>query len=252
MSAAILAIGGEVLASRRTAAHLHGLTDRAPRTIELVVPYDRMPTSPAPRVRVWRSRTLLPGDRWDVRRLPATSRERTVCDLAAVMTVPELRALLIDGRQRRLLSLESVLRRQALMAGTSGLPRLRMVAYELDATRCDSVLAWRARQLLDAAGLRPDPSEHPVTAPNGVTVHLDVPFVDYQVAVEAEGMGAHSERRQLESDVRRRNTLRLMPYRVIWVTWQRLDRDPDGFVAEVRGELERRGWPGEPRLESGS
>lgn len=88
-------------------------------------------------------------------------------------------------------------------------------------------------------------------APNGVTVHLDVPFVRYRVAIESEGMGAHAERRHLEADVRRRNTLRLIPWAIIWVTWQRLDEDPDGFVAEVRAELEARGWPGEPRSPTG-
>ncbi len=247
VSAALLAVGGRVLASRRSAAYIHGLLDRAPSRVELVVPHDRNPRSPGPSVSIWRSRTLLERDVTNPRGLPTTALDRTICDLAAVTRTSELRGHLIDGRQRRLVDLEDVMKRQALMAGTTGLPKLRMLCYELDASRCDSVLAWRARRILTDAGMRPDRSEHPVDAPNGVTVHLDVPFVRYRVAVEAEGMGAHAERWQLERDIRRRNTLRRIPWRIIWLTWQRLDDDPEGFVAEVRAELERQGWPGEPR-----
>lgn len=247
VSAGLLALGERALASRHTAAYLHGLIDRAPPTVSLVVPYDRRAPALGSGYEVWRSRTLLERDATSPRGLTATALDRTLCDLAAVSAVQKLRGYLIDGRQRRLFDLEDLMKRQSLMAGTTGLPKLRMLCYQLDASRCDSVLAWRTRRILTDAGMRPDRSEHPVDAPNGVTVHLDVPFVKYRVAVEAEGMGAHAERWQLEKDIRRRNTLRLIDWSIIWVTWQRIEDDQEGSVAEVREELARRGWPGEPR-----
>lgn len=247
VSAALLAKGDRALASRATAAYLQGLIDRPPAAVELVVPHDRNPRPPDGSVKVWRSRTILERDVVRPKGLAATALDRTICDLAAVSSSSQLRGLLIDGRQRKLFDLEGIMRRQALMPGTTGLPMLRALCYQLDASRCDSVLAWLTRRLLRKAGMSPDRSEHPVEAPNGVTVHLDVPFVRYQVAVEAEGLGAHSERWQLERDTRRRNTLGLIPWHIIWVTWQRLDEDPEGFTREVRRALQARGWPGGPR-----
>ncbi|MBW3561436.1 MAG: hypothetical protein KY437_02970 [Actinobacteria bacterium] len=247
VSAGLLALGDRALASRRTAAFLQGLIDRPPPKVSLVVPYDRRAPKLGSGFEVWRSRTLLERDASAPCGLASTALDRTVCDLAAVSSPSAMRSYLIDGRQRRLFDLDEIMRRQALMAGTTGLPLLRALCYQLDATRCDSVLAWRARGLLTEAGMRPDRSEHPVQAPNGVTVHLDVPFVRYRVAVEAEGLGAHAERWQLERDIRRRNTLRLIPWRIVWVTWQQLDEDPDSFIDQVRSELEHRGWPGDRR-----
>lgn len=246
VSAAILAIGGVVLAARQTAAYLYGLLREEPTTIELVVPYGRNYPDLGPGVRVLRSRTLRRIDRRVVDGIPATTPQRTICDLAAVLPVWRLRSVLIEAKQRRLTDVPQVLRRTAGMRGTKGMPVLRMVARQVDAAGSDSTLAWRARQVLIQAGLRPDRDEHPVTASNGVTVHIDVPFAAYRVGVEAEGLGPHTERVQFEKDLRRRNTLRLTDWLIIWLSWQRLDEDPDGFVEEVRAELIRRGWPGEP------
>lgn len=244
VSAGLLALGERALASRQAAAFLHGLIDRPPSTVEFVVPYGRSVTPLGPGYEVWRSRTLQGSDVTHPQRLRATRLDRTMVDLAAVSSVSQLRNYLIDGRQRRLIDLEDVMRRQRLMAGTKGLPMLRMLCYQLDASRCDSVLAEWVRDEMVRAGLGPDPGEIPVTATNGVTVHIDVGFSGYQVGIEAEGLGAHAERWQLEQDARRRNTLRLTDWRIIWVTWQRMETDRDGVVAEVIEELRRRGWPG--------
>lgn len=242
VTAALLAVGDHALASRWTAAHLHGLTSRIPNRLEIVVPYGRGVPSLGPAIHVWRSRTLREEDRSRPKGVPATAIDRTCCDLAARSTPRALRNLLIDARQRRLLSLEGVLRRARLMAGTTGLPKLRMVCWQLDASRCDSVLAEWIREELVRAGLSPE-AEIPVTAENGVTVHIDLGFERYRVGVEAEGLGAHAQRWQLERDTRRRNTLRLTDWRIIWVTWERMETDPGGVVDEVAAELRRLGWP---------
>lgn len=244
VTAALLAVGDHASASRWSALHLHGLTRRPPRRIELLVPYGRGAPELGPRVHVWRSRTVVEGDLSTPHGIPATGIARTVCDLAAVTRPRTLRNVLIDARQRRLVTLDTVLEQARRMAGTTGLPTLRMVCWQLDRSRCDSVLAEWIREEMVRAGLEPDPGEIPVTASNGVTLHIDVGFRSYRVGVEAEGLGAHADRADLERDARRRNTLRLTDWRIVWVTWERMETDRDGVIAEVVQELRRRGFAG--------
>lgn len=245
VSAAVLAVGGRVLASRHTAAYLLGITDQAPHVIELVVPYDRG----YPRiegVRVWRSRTLRRRDATTVGGLPVTTAPRTLFDLAAVCSHAELRALVIDALQRRRVSLAALVAVCHRVRSAPGRCRFRQVLLEVDRDRCDSVLAYAVRRGLRAAGLHPDPG--PVALPAGDRVlEIDVAFSAFEVGIECDGFAYHSSRAQLDRDTRRRNRVAAYTtWTILHITWDRLERDWAGFLAELRAVLRARGaqYPG--------
>lgn len=235
-SAACLAVGGRVLAARSTAAFLWDMADRRPRTVELVVPYGRG----VPRldgVLVHRSRNLVRSDRRVRDGIPLTSPERTVLDLAGELALPDLRALVIDGRQRRLLTLEALAARHRSLPRYAGRARVARVLRDLDAETCDSRLEWDWRRLLRSRGLRPYPRPFPFTCSDGVTIELDVAFPEHWVYSECDGFGSHSERSDLARHHRRQNASVVDGWRPLLVDWTRLSRDPDGLLADLRALL---------------
>lgn len=240
VSAAVLAVGGRVLASRHTAAYLLGITDRPPDRIELVVPYDRG----YPRidgVAVWRSRTLRRRDTTTVRGLPVTTVPRTLLDLAAVCSRSRLRGLVIDALQRRKVSTAALVAVCHRIRSAPGRRRLRLVLHEVDRDRCDSVLAFAVRRRLRAEGLSPDPG--PVALPAGDRVlEVDVAFSTFEVGIECDGFAYHSNRTQLDRDNRRRNRVAVHTcWTILYLTWDRLEDDWEGFLWELRTVLRSRG-----------
>lgn len=239
VSTAVLAAGDRVLTSRHTAAYLLRITDRLPRAVELVVPYDRR----APRLRgvgVWRSRTLLLQDATAARGLPVTTAPRTLFDLAAICSRNQLRGLVIDALQRRRVRFSALVDICHRIPVARGRRRFRRVLHEVDRDQCDSVLAYAVRRRLRAAGVRPDPAPAAVPAGNRV-LEPDVTFSDHQVAIECDGFAYHSSRAQLDRDHRRRNRLAVhTSWTVLSITWDRLEQDWDGFLSELDTVLRAR------------
>lgn len=242
VSAALLAVGGRVLAARRTAAYLHGIVDQPPATIEVIVPETRR----APRgvdFRTIRSRTLRRSDATRCRRLAVTTVARTILDLAAVSSVPELRGVIIDAIQRRKVRLDDLVAIVHRTRRPPGRGKLQRVLAELDPERCDSVFEQVARRRFRRLGLRPDPEPAEVEA-GGRTVHIDIPWRRYRVGVECDGFGYHHTRRDLDRDNRRHNRLTVhTDWLILHLTWDRFDTDWPAFFGEVLTALRSRGAP---------
>ena len=86
--AALLDLGPSAVVSHRAAAALHGFDGYERRSVELTLPRTGRGVT-APWI-VHTSRRLGPIDRVRVGELPATSASRTIIDLAATATIPEL------------------------------------------------------------------------------------------------------------------------------------------------------------------
>lgn len=71
----------------------------------------------------------------------------------------------------------------------------------------------------------------------GFTQYPDLLFEAARLIVEFDGFAVHGTRQAFESDRIRQNRLVLAGYRVLRYTWQRLQDDPDGIVAEIRAAL---------------
>lgn len=231
--AAVLANGPVALASHLTAAYLYGLLPGPPPVVDVLLPA-ACRSRKLPDVHVTRSRTLCARDRTAVGAIPATSPARTIIDLASVLEPPGLRAMVIDARQRRVVTMARILTRLADLGPVRGSGDLRRILWELDAERCDSVLEARVRQLLRKAGLpRPEPAPVPVRA-GGRTLHVDIGWPQQRVGLEVDGFAWHQDRRALDRDQRRHNALVLVGWKVLRVGWGRLEEDTAGFLRELR------------------
>lgn len=232
VAAALVAAGPAAIACRRTAAHLLGCWPE-PEFVELFVPLKQRP----PRlrgVRVARTGSLRPRDRSKRDDLRLTTAPRTMIDLAAVVQPSVLRAVLIDARQRRLITYPRVAESLKGLGPLRGIGELRRLLWELDPERCDSVLEALVRELLRRHGIRePHPGPFPVQA-GSRTLHVDIAWPGRRVAIEVDGFAYHSKRSELDRDARRHNLLVLAGWRVLRVSWDRVEDDPDGFVREVQ------------------
>lgn len=234
--AALLAAGPDSVLCRRTAGSLHGLLP-VPPVVELFLPdTERAPVLRG--VRVARTRTLLPSDLTVVQGLTVTHAARTAVDLAAVIEPPDLRAYLIGGRQRRLVNLEWVERRAREIGRVRGVGVVKRLAWELHPEHCDSVLEAICRELIRQAGLAvPHAAPYAVRVGGGRVLHIDIAWPEHRVGVEVDGLSYHAGHREMDRDHRRSNALVLAGWRILHVGWHRLERDPEGFLAELRALL---------------
>lgn len=235
VSAALLALGQPCWASHRTAGWLLGVLDPPPARVELVVPQFRRLAAPTGVV-LHRSRTLPSHHVTVARGLPTTNVARTIVDLAGIMDGEDLRQAVIDGLQRKRVSLDQIQQVRREIARVRRGNTLARVLDELDEERCDSRLEWRVRRLLRRAGLRPHPEPFAFRCPDGVVIHLDIAFPEHWVAIECDGYGFHSSRTAFATDRVRWGQALQGGWRLMWVDWSRL-ADPDGIVREVRANI---------------
>jgi hypothetical protein len=182
ISAALLAIGGEVAACRRSAAYLWGFGDAADVVDVLLPPTRRAPALAG--VQALRSRTVVPSDLGTLRGLPVTTPARTLCDLAAVVEDDyALRELVLAALGRTGLDLDELGRRHQALRTTPGASRLARVLERVRSTPPGSDLAREVWLFLRSRGLRPDPQPVWVTCPDGRAHRVDVPFSHLRVGV---------------------------------------------------------------------
>lgn len=241
VSAALLAVGDHAAVTGLTALHLHGVVDRVPPSTVLVVPHSRR----APRlgaVRVRRTRTLPSEDLTRVAGLRCTTPPRALLDATPDVGDPDVRKVLIDGRQRNVLQpADALARAAAAPVRLPGRRRLIAAAIDVDAVGADSVLTDVVHRALIAAGLAPDP--HPVTieVPGGRRLHPDITFADARVCIEVDSLAHHGDQRSIDFDHRKDQAYADVWWRCLRVGWRRADHDMAGFVAAVDRQLVE--WP---------
>jgi very-short-patch-repair endonuclease len=202
-AAALLAVGRDAVLDGRAAARAHGLTALQPlRTVEVVVPYRRVPRVIAG-VRIRRSR------RWD--QLGATQANRlAVPSLAATAArlAPAVgQGLLTDVVQdmvRRGLDLADLI---PFAGDQAGGPALRRVLDALDVSR-KSALERILFPALVAAGLDSFTRHALVRDGKGdVIEEVDALFREARVAVQADGWAFHHDRSRFQRDRTNQNRL---------------------------------------------
>jgi Protein of unknown function (DUF559) len=97
------------------------------------------------------------------------------------------------------------------------------------------------RVRLVVAGLPRPIAQFAVPLPTGITVHPDLAWPEFKVAVEYDGHW-HADADQLHRDRRRLNQLVAAGWIVLHVTSQRLHRDFARVLREIRDALTSRGW----------
>lgn len=116
--------------------------------------------------------------------------------------------------------------------------RKARAAFELLDARAESVPESVLRVTLTQGGLTPTP-QFEVYESGGFIARVDLAYVPEKVAVEYEGAW-HGDPQQHQRDQRRLQRLRDCGWHVAIVTAERLYRDPNGVVDEIRAVLRRR------------
>ena len=233
--AAVLACGPEAVLSHHSAAALWELRNAPGGKIDVTAPGRRRIAG----IRCHTARTLDPRDRTTIDGIPVTSCNRTLLDLAELLSPQRLRSTLEAVQRRDLLDVKALRALLARSPGRRGVTRLRAALAQLhdEAPFIQSELERRFLELIRAAGL-PEPQCNVVVAGELV----DFYWPAHRLVVEVDGYRFHKTRRSFEEDRRRDARLQIAEIRVVRVTHERITREADALLADLR-RLLRLGSP---------
>ena len=254
LMATILAWGAGAAASHRAAAAQRTVAGFEPGIIELIVPRTRQRRLPGI---AHRQRELLPSDFTRVGAIPVTTVARTLIDLAAIVEREVLEEALDDVLGRRLTTVPRVLTRTAEAGNVKGIGVLRSLLEARDPRSAvpDSVFETRLLRVLRKSDVGIPVMQFEVRDGARRVAVVDFAYPGAKIAIEADGYRWHSSKMRWEHDLRRRNTLTRLGWRVMHVTWRQLHEEPDAVVHVVKAMLDQQAgvgsvattsWPGFP------
>lgn len=233
---AAVAVLPSAVASHFSAALVHGM-DYVPVDDVSVTVHART-THSFPGVRVFRCRDLLDRHFEDREGVRVTTLDRTVVDLAAVLSVRHLEVVVDDllaSRRTTIGGVEGVLDDVA-RKGKPGTRTMRSVLENRSAV--DYRLSRLERQgirILRQSGLVPFEVEYPIPWNN--ERRYDVAFVSAQLAIEWDSFRWHVQASAFQSDKERDREAIDHGWRILRFTWKDVTEHPDVVVATVRSVL---------------
>jgi very-short-patch-repair endonuclease len=203
--AAVKACGPDAVLSNQSAGELWELLPRRPGPIHITVPDHRRPR-PARGITVHRSTTLGDRDVTSRRRIPVTTRTRTLRDLKRVLPRDRWEAAVDRARGR-------------------GFPVADVVDEEPTRSALERALLRLCRR-------------HRIPAP-GVNVGMGRFVVDFlwaesRLIVEVDGYEYHHARASFEADRARDAELAAQGYRVLRFTYRQVTGEPAHIAATIR------------------
>jgi hypothetical protein len=228
-TAAVKACGEGSLLAGRAAAHLFGLLKQPPPMPEVHCPRDRRISGVI--THRMRRTDLVDATGW--RRIPVTTVQRTIVDLAAVLEEDELARAVHEADVRHRTTPNQVERVLGRRHNWPGARKLRRVIWgEVPVTL--SRLESRFLQRLRAASL-PQPE---------VNRRVDGRYVDCRwvvnhLTVELDGYRYHRSRHAWEQDRDRERDARARGDEFRRYTWFDVDEDPEPMLADLRRLLDR-------------
>ena len=240
--AAVLAAGRFGALSHRSAAALHGLIHPGQGPIEAVRPGSKgrhlwsEPTPGAPRfaVVIRHTRRLPDSDVVVIDRIPVTSVERTLLDLAAVSDLDRVRTALAEAERLRAVSLPELLEMTERGRGWRGIQNLRRAVREFDSAEAET------RSELEVSFLRL--CRHRGIPQPAVNVSVGEYMVDFfwsaaRLIVEVDGFEVHGRKDMFRGDRRRDVDLILAGYRVARFTYYDIVHDSEATSLRIKGLL---------------
>jgi very-short-patch-repair endonuclease len=235
LMAAILCGGPTALASHRSAAAIRRLDGVDERPVEISIKTGR-------RIRGTIVHRRRPTDDPAVEVLggiPVTGVERTLLDLAAVVTPQRAGLALDDALRRDLTTLDAL--RVALptrrgRAGSAILRQLLDARDERDAVLESRLESSLLRLLRDHHLPLPIP-QHRVTLAGELVARLDFAYPSHRLAIEADGYRWHGGRERWRKDVRRENRLKLMGWTLLRFSWEDVHDQPEAVAGSIRAAL---------------
>ena len=217
--AAVLACGEGAVLSHRTAAAQWGLRRSSGARIDVTVSRTGRRLSG---ITIHRTRHLPPHHVTSLDGIPVTSVARTLLDLSAVVRPAELERAIEEAERLRIFDLTAL--NEVIEAGRGRHGRSTLMAAVQEATAPEPTreeLEARFRTLCRAHGI-------PLPAVNTWVegFEVDACWQHERLIVELDGWEFHRTRAAFERDRRRDAVLQLAGYRVLRVSWRRLQDEP--------------------------
>lgn len=232
-------VGGLVVASRFTAAALHGFDG-----YQLSAPFDitikrGRDVSRYPH-RVHTAMELPVIDREEVDGIVRTRPARTLIDLARHEAPEQLTVALDSALRDRLVTERSLHRRIVALRrrGVHGIPTLIDVIEGSEVSR--GAHSWLEREflrLMSDAGIAPPEAQVVTGRAGGKLVRVDFRFSGTCVVVEVLGYRWHRSAANLRRDAERSNAMLLKGLRPYQFTYQQIVESPVDVVRDVRAAL---------------
>jgi hypothetical protein len=164
---------------------------------------------------------LLPRDRRKVSQIPVTHPARTLCDIAAAVSISKLEDAVDDVLCRKLSSFHRLASDAEAAAGRRGIANLRRVLEAWDGESDKSTLAeMRLIRELLARGLPRPVRQHEIWVDGELIARLDLAFPRWRLGIELDTFRWHAARRAFRKDRQRAN-------RVAALGWQLLRATPE-------------------------
>jgi hypothetical protein len=223
--AAVWAAGRGALASRRAAAWMWGLRDRALSSVDVMVPDDRVVRLRGVTVhRCIDAVTTYAAERHGI---PVTNPLRTMIDLGAVVPWREVEDAVDRAIAARLVTIDG-LRAELNRTARQGVRGVGVLRRVLDARGVQSkgyppsVLESRMARILKSLSL-PPPTVELIAGP-GANFRLDFSWPELLLLIEVDGFGPHSALRSYGHDRLRGNQIRRDGWLHLQYTWQHVTR----------------------------
>lgn len=235
-----------------SAADAHGLPARTPELPVIVVPHRVRRTFPDAVV-VRRTRHLPVADVATVNRLRTTTVERTICDLATIVSARQLQRLIEWSISHQRMTAGSF-RACAVgfcRQGRSGSARIRLLRHEIldGAPIAASELERRGFELLDRRGLAGYRSSFVPPWFDGVRGVVDIAWPGAQLILELDGRRWHAVTEAQENDRRRDRRATESGWVVVRATWDEVVHRPESLVADLRSILAQRSGSGASQVQ---
>jgi very-short-patch-repair endonuclease len=232
--AAVLAVGADAAVSHLSAGRLWGVVrDRinVPRSAVDVISPRRVRRRPD--IRTHYAPVLDRADRMLFGRIPVTTPERTLLDLAGLLPEDRLRRAVRQAEVERLVNRRDLqFQLSRAPAGCRGAGRLAaVIAIGPAPTR--SELEDRTLDLLQRNGF-PRPQVNVRVRTLRRSFEVDFLFCDLRLVVEADGDRYHGTRLAREADAQRQADLEAAGYRVVRLNWRQVTREEDETVRRLR------------------
>ena len=238
--AAVLACGEGALLSHGSAAALWGIHLAAGSNVDVTKSGHRC--RPRRGIALHRARRLEPSDCTTREGVPVTAISRTLLDLASVLRPRALERAIEAAERQRLFDLRALTALLDRSGGKAGVRLLRdLLAEGRDPPDVRSELERRFVGLCRKWRL-PSPAVNVVVE----GFEVDALWQEARVIVELDGFEYHRSRNAFERDRHRDACLQLAGYRVVRITWRRLERESHATGRLLRQLIEpgRSGRPG--------
>ena len=229
--AAVLACGPEAVVSHRAAAALWDLRPDSGVLVDVTTPSGRGHSRSSIRAHC---AELGPDETTIIRRIPCTSVERTLLDLAAEVDRRSLELAVERAEILRVLDW-SKLRQAVEGAGPRrGVATLRsLVARYAAAEPTRSELEHRFLDLCESAAL-PRPAVNALMELPGGRLEVDFLWASARLIVETDGAASHHTQIAFARDRIRDQRLTVAGYRVVRFTWSQVVREPRAVSRTLR------------------